>query len=105
MQRNRQADHARVEEEKADDADERLAFVKIQLGFDRDERLKNFRVDGEVEHGQVTPVRDEKRSHDVVAGIGDPGPLRNHKRQPGSPIPATTLPQQFFQRGIGIGPE
>src|ERR1051326_745125 len=63
MQRNGQTDHARVEKEKADNADERLAFVEIDLGFYGDERLEDFRIDGEIEHRQVTPVRGEERSH------------------------------------------
>jgi hypothetical protein len=37
-----------------------LAVVKIQLGLAWEQRLKNFRVDGEVQHRQVTPVGGEK---------------------------------------------
>src|SRR2546423_2323282 len=54
---NRQADEARVEKQKTDDADECLAIVEIQLCFDGNQRLQNFRVDGEIQHRQITPIR------------------------------------------------
>jgi hypothetical protein len=60
MEGNRQTNDAGIKKKKTDDADERLATVKIELGLNRDQGLQNFRVDGEVEHGQVTPVRGEK---------------------------------------------
>src|SRR2546423_5202259 len=67
MERDGQTDEARIEKKEANDADERLALMKVELGLDGNERLKNFRVDGEVQHCQVTPVRGEKRfQHDAL---------------------------------------
>ena len=45
-------------EEEADDAE--IGFVVMEIEFGADGR-ENFRIDGEVEHSQVTPVRGQKR--------------------------------------------
>jgi hypothetical protein len=60
MERDWQADHARIEKQKADDAEEGLSIVEIELGLSRNKRLKNFWIDGEIEHGEITPVRRQK---------------------------------------------
>src|SRR3954452_17924025 len=41
VERDRQPDDARVEKKKANNADECLAFVKVEFGFDGNERLKD----------------------------------------------------------------
>jgi hypothetical protein len=58
---NRQATDNCVIEEEADDAEIGFVVVEIELGAGGHVRLENFRVDGEVEHGEVTPVRGQKR--------------------------------------------
>src|SRR5437588_2494796 len=57
---NGEAAHSRVIEEEADDAEVSFVVVEIELGADRHMRREDFRIDGEVEHGQVTPVRGQK---------------------------------------------
>jgi hypothetical protein len=69
MKRDRETDDARVEEHKTDNAEERLAVVEIEFRVNRDQRLKDLRVDGEVQHRQVTPVRGEKRFQHQGAGV------------------------------------
>ena len=48
-------------EEEADDAEVSFVVVEIELSAGGHMRRENFRIDGEVEHGQVTPVRGQKR--------------------------------------------
>jgi hypothetical protein len=60
MKRNRKTKDSRIKEQKTDNTDERPAIVKVELGLDRHQGLQYCRVDGEVEHRQVTPVRGEK---------------------------------------------
>ena len=48
-------------EERADDAEVSFVVVEIELGAGGHMRRENFRIDGEVEHGQVTPVRSQKQ--------------------------------------------
>ena len=48
-------------EEKADDAEVSFVVVEIELGAGGHMRRENFRIDGEVEHGQVTSIRGQKR--------------------------------------------
>ena len=48
-------------EEEADDAEVGFVVVEIEFGADGHMRRKNFRIDDEVEHGEVTPVRSQKR--------------------------------------------
>ena len=48
-------------EQEADDAEVGFVVVEIELGVDGHMRRENFRIDGEVEHGEVTPVRGQKR--------------------------------------------
>jgi hypothetical protein len=50
-----------VIEEEADDAEVSFVVVEIELGAGGHMRRENFRIDGEVEHGEVTPVRGQKR--------------------------------------------
>ena len=54
------ADNCVIEEE-ADDAEVGFVVVEIELGAGGHMRRENFRIDGEVEHGEVTPVRGQKR--------------------------------------------
>ena len=48
-------------EEEADDAEVGFVVMEIELGADGHMWRENFRIDGEVEHGEVTPVRGQKR--------------------------------------------
>ena len=48
-------------EEEADDAEVSFVVVEIELGASGHMRCENFRIDGEVEHGQVTSIRGQKR--------------------------------------------
>ena len=57
---NRQTEDARVEKEESDDTQEGSPFVKIELCPVREQRLQEFRVGGEIQHRQVTPIRSEK---------------------------------------------
>jgi len=50
-----------VIEEEADDAEVSFVVVEIELGASGHMRCENFRIDGEVEHGEVTPVCGQKR--------------------------------------------
>ena len=62
---NGEAAHNRVIEEEADDAEVSFVVVEIELGAGGHMRREDFRIDGEVEHGEVTPVRGQKRlQHD-----------------------------------------
>ena len=54
------ADNCVIEEE-ADDAEVSFVVVEIDLGAGGHMRREDFRIDGEVEHGEVTPVRGQKR--------------------------------------------
>src|SRR5205814_8371867 len=54
------ADNCVIEEE-ANDAEVGLVVVEIDLGASGHMRREEFRIDGEVEHGEVTPVRGQKR--------------------------------------------
>ena len=54
------ADNCVIEEE-ADDAEVGFVVMEIKLGAGGHMRRENFRIDGEVEHGEVTPVRGQKR--------------------------------------------
>src|SRR5436309_5695220 len=58
---NGKAAHNRVIEEEADDAEVGFVVVEIELGAGGHMRGENFRIEGEVERGQVTPVRGRKR--------------------------------------------
>ena len=68
MERDRQSDHAGIEKEEADDADKSLFIVEIELRLAREERPQQCRIDGEVEHGEVSPLRGEKWSHVLRPG-------------------------------------
>src|SRR5439155_3045324 len=62
----------RVIEEEADDAEVGFVVVEIELSAGRHMRREDFRIDGEVEHGQVTPVRGQKRlQHDERQKLRD----------------------------------
>ena len=61
MARNGQAADNCVIEEEADDAEVGFVVVEIDLGAGGHMRREDFRIDGEVEHGEVTPVRGQKR--------------------------------------------
>src|SRR5207302_10060287 len=50
-----------VIEQETDDAEVGFVVVEIELGAGGHMRREDFRIDGEVEHGQVTPVRGQKR--------------------------------------------
>jgi hypothetical protein len=63
------ADNGVIEEE-ADDAEVGFVIVEIELGAGGHMRRENFRVDGEVEHGEVTPVRGQKRLQHRWRGTG-----------------------------------
>src|SRR5207248_2560021 len=54
------ADNCVIEEE-ANYAEVGFVVVEIDLGAGRHMRREDFRIDGEVEHGEVTPVRGQKR--------------------------------------------
>ena len=47
--------------EQADDAEVSFVVVEIELGASGHMRCENFRIDGEVEQGEVTPVPCQKR--------------------------------------------
>jgi hypothetical protein len=57
-----------VIEEEADDAEVGFVVVEIELGAGGYMRCEDFRIDGEVEHGEVTPVRGQKRLQHSSAG-------------------------------------
>jgi hypothetical protein len=59
-----------VIEKEADDAEVGLVVVEIELGTGGHMRRENFRIDGEVEHGEVTPVRGQKRLQHRSRGSG-----------------------------------
>ena len=48
-------------EQEADDAEIGLSLWEIGIGAGGHARRENFRIDDEVEHGEVTPVRGQKR--------------------------------------------
>ena len=48
-------------EQEADNAEVGLSLWEIGIGAGGHARRENFRIDDEVEHGQVTPVRRQKR--------------------------------------------
>ena len=58
---NGQAADNRMIEEEADDAEVGFVVVEIELGAGGHMWREDFGIDGEVEHGQVTPVRGQKR--------------------------------------------
>ena len=49
------------DKEEADDAEVGFVVVEIELGAGGHVKREDFRIDGEVEHGEVTPVRGQKR--------------------------------------------
>jgi hypothetical protein len=73
VERNGQPYDACVEKQETDNAEVRLTLVKIEFGVAGNKRLKNLRIDGEIQHRQVTPVRREKRfSHQGAAAYKPP---------------------------------
>src|SRR6266446_10726274 len=66
---NRQAADNCVIKEKADNAKVGFVVVEIDLGAGGHMRREDFRIDGEVEHGEVTPVRGQKRLQHRWRGI------------------------------------
>ncbi len=48
-------------EQEADDAEVSFVVAEIELCAGGHMRRENFRIEGEVEHGEVTPVRGQKR--------------------------------------------
>ena len=48
-------------EQEADNAEVGLSLWEIGIGAGGHARRENFRIDDEVEHGEVTPVRGQKR--------------------------------------------
>src|SRR5947209_5279367 len=63
MKRNWQAEKARVEKEKADHAEERVAVFEIDFSSRRNEWRDDLWIDHKVEHGEISPVRGQERSH------------------------------------------
>src|SRR5205814_7040260 len=105
MERDREINDARIEEKKTDDAEEGLVAVKIELGLDRNQRLQNFRVDGEVQHRQVTPVRGEKRFQHLQVGMAFRAVrlfCRRRAWEQVGRVGNASLPEKFFQGGIGL---
>jgi hypothetical protein len=47
-----------------------FVVLEIELGAGRHVRREDFRIDGEVEHGEVTPVRGQKRLQHRWRGTG-----------------------------------
>src|SRR5579864_3392374 len=72
MQRNRKAEQAGVEKKETDDAEKGLTIVEINFGSRRNERADEFRIHRVVEHGEIAPIRSEKRSHGF-ATLGEAG--------------------------------
>src|SRR5690349_11933989 len=62
---NGQAADSCVIEEEADNAEVGFVVVEIELGAGGHMRREDCRIDGEVEHGEVTPVRGQKRFQHV----------------------------------------
>ena len=65
-------------EQEADNAEVGFVIVEIGIGAGGHARRENFRIDDEVEHGEVTPVRGQKRlQHRRVKGTRKKEELRN----------------------------
>ena len=63
MERNWQTEEARVEKQKPDYAQKRFTVFEIDLSSWRNERREDLRIDCEIEHGEISPIRGEQRSH------------------------------------------
>ena len=63
MQRNGQAEQAGIEKKKTDHTEKGFAIFEIDLSPRRNERREDLWIDHEIEHGEVSPVGSEKRSH------------------------------------------
>jgi hypothetical protein len=63
MKRNGKSEQARVQKKESDHAQKRFAIFKINFSSRRNERRDDLWIDNEIEHGEITPVRAEKRSH------------------------------------------
>ena len=66
MQRDWKTEKTRIEKEKSDDTDERLAIFIVDLRSSRNERFNQSRIDDIIQHRQITPIGCKKRFHVVV---------------------------------------
>jgi hypothetical protein len=63
MQWDRKTENTGIEEEKSDNAEERLAVFVIDLSSGRNERFNQSGIDEIIQHHQVTPVSGKKWLH------------------------------------------
>ena len=61
MSRDGQSAHDSVIKEEADNAEISLTVVEVELGTGGHMRREDFPIDGKVQHGEVAPVRGQKR--------------------------------------------
>src|SRR6266581_3271522 len=68
MQRNWKAEQARVEKEKANNTQKRLAIFVVDFSASRNKGREQARIDDVIQHRKVTPVSSEKWLHVKILG-------------------------------------
>src|SRR5262245_5563151 len=89
MERDRQAEDARIQKKEADDADEMTVIPRVEFHAARYERTQRRRIDFVIEHRQSPPFRREKFSRlRLDSSHSESVPLRSslNQKSPQAPI-------------------